>query len=80
MGKIAITTSETTNMAHWIDTSSQQIVANSLVDQRPRHAEFTHDGKELWVSAEIGGTITVFNTEDQAEKAKIGFEIQGIHP
>ena len=54
--------------------------SNSLVDQRPRHAEFTHDGKELWVSAEIGGTITVFNTEDQAEKAKIGFEIQGIHP
>ena len=79
-GKIAITTSETTNMAHWIDTSTQELFANTLVDQRPRHAEFTHDGSELWVSSEIGGTITVFDRETQAEKAKIGFEIKGIHP
>ncbi|MEP2944524.1 MAG: YVTN family beta-propeller repeat protein [Hyphomicrobiales bacterium] len=79
-GKIAITTSETTNMAHWIDTKKQAIIANSLVDQRPRHAEFTHDGSELWVSAEIGGTITIFNTGDQTEKGKISFKVKGVHP
>ena len=79
-GKISITTSETTSMAHWIDTSTQELFANTLVDQRPRHAEFTHDGSELWVSAEIGGTITVFNVADQTEKAKIHFEIKGVHP
>ena len=79
-GKIAITTSETTNMAHWIDTQTHQMFANTLVDARPRHAEFVKDGSELWVSSEIGGTVSVFNTADQSEIAKIKFEISGIHP
>jgi len=79
-GKIVITTSETSNMAHWIDTETNEIFANTLVDQRPRHAEFTKDGSELWVSSEIGGTITVFDVATQEEKAKIGFEIKGVHP
>lgn len=78
-GKIAITTSETTNMAHWIDTSTQKLFANTLVDSRPRHAEFAKDGTEMWVSSEIGGTLTVFDTATQSEKAKISFEVQGVH-
>ena len=57
-GKTLINTSETTNMAHFIDTSSRQIVANVLVDARPRFAEFKHDSSELWVSSEIGGTVS----------------------
>ncbi len=77
-GKWAITTSETTNFVHWINTETFVLEHNSLVDQRPRHAEFTHDGKQLWVSAEIGGTVTVFNVEDQSEVAKISFEIAGM--
>lgn len=79
-GKVAVTTSETTNMAHWIDTETQQIFANTLVDSRPRHAEFVKDGREMWVSSEIGGTITVFDSATQAERAKISFEVDGIHP
>ncbi|WP_424975047.1 YVTN family beta-propeller repeat protein [Dinoroseobacter sp. S124A] len=79
-GKIAITTSETTNMAHWIDTETQELFANTLVDSRPRHAEFIKDGEQLWVSAEIGGTISIFNVADQTEIAKISFEVDGIHP
>ena len=79
-GKIAITTSETTNMAHWIDTETRELFANTLVDSRPRHAEFVKDGTELWVSSEIGGTITVFDVATQAEKAKIEFEVSGVHP
>jgi PQQ-dependent catabolism-associated beta-propeller protein len=78
-GKISVTTSETTNMAHWIDTATHQIIANTLVDQRPRHAEYNKDGSELWVSSEIGGTVTVFNTADQSEKGKITFAIKGVH-
>ncbi|MEM6341034.1 MAG: hypothetical protein AAF729_07780, partial [Pseudomonadota bacterium] len=76
----AITTSETTNMAHWIDTETESLFANTLVDSRPRHAEFIKEGSELWVSAEIGGTISVFDVETQEEKAKIDFEVQGVHP
>ena len=79
-GKTVITTSETTNMAHWIDVESHEIYANTLVDSRPRHAEFVKDGTELWVSSEIGGTISVFATEDQHETGKIRFEIKGVHP
>ena len=67
-------------MAHWIDTDSHELFANTLVDSRPRHAEFIKDDGELWVSAEIGGTISVFETEGQTEIAKIDFEIDGMHP
>ena len=79
-GKIEITPSETTNMAHWIDTETRKLFANTLVDSRPRHAEFLKDGSELWVSAEIGGTISIFDVETQTEKAKIEFDVQGVHP
>jgi PQQ-dependent catabolism-associated beta-propeller protein len=66
-------------MAHWIDTEKKAIFANTLVDSRPRHAEFAREGAELWVSSEIGGTITVFDVATQAEKAKIRFEITGVN-
>ncbi len=79
-GKIVITTSESSNMAHWIDTETYEIIANTLVDQRPRHASFTADGSELWVSSEIGGTVTVFDVGSKDEKAKIAFEIKGVRP
>ena len=78
-GKIVVTTSETTNMAHWIDTATNKIFANTLVDSRPRHAEFTKLTNELWVSAEIGGTVSVFDAATQGEKAKIRFEIPGVN-
>lgn len=53
-------------------------MANTLVDSRPRHAEFTTGG-ELWVSSEIGGTVTVFDVATKAEKAKIRFEMPGVN-
>ena len=65
-------------MHNWIDTQTQKIVANTLVDQRPRDAEFTSDDKELWVSSEIGGTVSVIDTITKQIKQKISFEIPGI--
>ena len=53
-GKILIATSETSNMAHFIDTTSYEIVDNVLVGSRPRFAEFTADGSQLWVTSEVG--------------------------
>ena len=50
-GKTIVNTSETTNMAHFIDAATHEITDNVLVDQRPRVAEFTADGAEVWVSA-----------------------------
>ena len=77
-GKVQVTTSETTNMAHWIDTETHKVFANTLVDPRPRFAVFSPDGTTLWVSSEIGGTVTVFDTATQTETAKIRFAITGI--
>jgi len=69
---------ETTNMAHWIDTSTQTLVDNTLVDQRPRDAEFTQDDKELWVSSEIGGTVSVIDVETKQITQTITFSIPGV--
>src|ERR1700704_1795983 len=77
-GKILVNTSETTNMAHFIDTQTRQIVANVLVDARPRFAEFKPDGSEVWVSSEIGGTVSVIDPLKYAVKKKIAFDIPGL--
>ena len=77
-GKILVNTSETTNMAHFIDTQTRQIVANVLVDSRPRFAEFKHDGSELWVSSEVGGTVSVIDPVKREVSKKIAFDIPGL--
>jgi PQQ-dependent catabolism-associated beta-propeller protein len=77
-GKILVNTSETTNMAHFIDTSTREIVANILVDARPRYAEFKQDGSEVWVSSEIGGTVSIIDPVKREVKKKITFEIRGM--
>jgi PQQ-dependent catabolism-associated beta-propeller protein len=77
-GKILICTSETTNMAHFIDTSTREIVANVLVDSRPRFAEFKHDGSELWVSSEIGGTVSIIDPAKHVVTGKVTFSIPGL--
>jgi PQQ-dependent catabolism-associated beta-propeller protein len=77
-GKVLVNTSETTNMAHFISTDGFKNIDNVLVDNRPRVAEFKSDGSEVWVSAEIGGTVTIIDPADRKIKGKITFEIQGI--
>src|SRR5215467_10597549 len=60
-GMTLVATSETSNMAHFVDTETRRIVANVLVDARPRFAEFKRDASEVWVSSEIGGTVSVID-------------------
>ncbi len=79
-GKIVVNTSETTNMAHFINTETYEIDTNVLVDQRPRFAQFTSDGKLLYVSAEIGGTVSVIDPEAGEIIKKIEFAVRGILP
>jgi len=78
-GSILVNTSETTNMAHFIDTSTLDIVENVLVDQRPRVAMFTPNGNEVWVSAEIGGTVKVIDPNSKEVKNTISFQIPGVN-
>ena len=79
-GKWAVNTSENTNMLHWIDTATNQLVDNTLVDQRPRHVEFTKDSKTLWASAEIGGTVSVVDVDKREILKTLTFKIKGVHP
>lgn len=65
-------------MVHWIDVKKRELAHNSLVDQRPRHAEFDPDGKRLWVSSEIGGTVTVFDVATKSEIKKLSFALPAI--
>jgi len=77
-GNTIVNTSETTNMAHFIDYKQEKIVANVLVDPRPRNARFRHDGKEVWVSSELGGTVSVIDPVKHVITHKISFPIQGL--
>lgn len=77
-GRWVVSTSETTNMAHWIDRAKLEIVDNSLVDPRPRSAQFTPDSQQLWVSSEIAGNVSVFDTNTRQLVKKINFAIPGV--
>ena len=78
-----VNTSETTNMAHFISTEDYEIKHNVLVDQRPRYAQYTDDGTRLFVSSEIGGTLSVMDiaTDGTPELVqKVSFEVPGVLP
>jgi PQQ-dependent catabolism-associated beta-propeller protein len=77
-GKVLVNTSETTNMAHFIDTETKKTFDNVLVDARPRVAMFNNAATQLWVSSEVGGTVTVINPKDRKIIGKVNFEIPGI--
>ena len=81
--KWVVNTSETTNMAHFISTEDYTIKHNILVDQRPRYAQYTSDGTRLFVTSEIGGTVTVMDIDEEGAPTvvgKIGFEVAGVQP
>jgi len=67
-------------MAHFINTETFEIEANVLVDTRPRVAQFTSDGSQVWVSSEIGGTVSIIDEGSKEIIHKIGFEISGMAP
>ena len=77
-GQTIVNTSETTNMAHFLDYDTRKMVAAVLVDARPRVAMFKHDGSEVWVSSELGGTVSVIDPVKHVVTHKISFEVQGL--
>ena len=54
------------------------MIDNVLVDSRPRFAEFSGDGKMLWVSAEVGGTVSVIDVASRKVVKKISFKIPSV--
>ena len=78
-GPVMVNTSETTSMAHFIDTKTHEITANVPVDTRPAFCRFRHDG-EVWVSAEVGGTASVIDTKNYEVTHKITLRFRACAP
>ena len=62
-GRWVAVTAETSNSVSLIDQARNKVVDNLLVDLRPRAAAFSPDGKKLYVTAEIGGTLSVIDAK-----------------
>jgi PQQ-dependent catabolism-associated beta-propeller protein len=77
-GQLIVNTSETTNMAHFFSYKTDKNLANVLVPPRPRWAAFTHDGKQVWVSSELGGTVTVIDPQTFKIIDTIHFQVAGL--
>jgi PQQ-dependent catabolism-associated beta-propeller protein len=76
--KWLISASETTNMVHWINVKTQEIVDNTLVDPRPRFVTFTPDSQQLWVTSEMAGNLMVLDANTKQAIKTINFSIQGV--
>ncbi len=66
-------------MAHWMDTTSYTQIATTVVDQRPRYARFNKDGSLLWVSSEVGGTVSVIDANSHERLKVTQFKIPGVN-
>jgi PQQ-dependent catabolism-associated beta-propeller protein len=65
-------------MAHFIDVATNKVIGNVLVGSRPRRAMFTADGKQVWVSSEVGGTVAVIDPVTRKILHTISFAIPGV--
>jgi YVTN family beta-propeller protein len=63
---------------HVIDTKRLTIKNNIIVGTRPRRLALTPDGKELWVTNEIGGTVSIIDTATHKIIDQIIFEPEGF--
>ena len=70
--------SEATNMVHWINRKTLEVEDNTLVDPRPRGLSFTADSQQLWVTSEMGGTVSVLGVKTRKKIKTINFEITGV--
>jgi len=51
-----------------------------VVGNRPRRMMLTQDLRELWVSNEVGGTISVLDTSTYQVTSELSFAPKGIRP
>ena len=67
-------------MVHVIDPETGKVLKNIAVGKRPRRMVLTPDGSELWVSNELGASVSIISTKDLAVIDTINFEIKGMRP
>ena len=60
-GKLVFVASEAADLVHVIDVEAAEVIADILVDTRPRRFALTPDETELWVSAELAGVVNIID-------------------
>ena len=65
-------------MVHAIETASGKVVKNIAVGKRPRRFAFNADGSELWVSNELGASVSVISVKDLAVTHTVKMEVKGL--
>jgi len=65
------------NSVHVIDTASRKLVKTIAVGQRPRRMALSPDGKELWVSNELGASISIISTAEQKVVHTLTLDLKG---
>jgi len=65
---------------HVVDVETHTVKANVLVGNRPRRFALTADGKEVWVTSELAGNVSVIDTQDHRVIEEINFEPKGFRP
>jgi len=76
--KWVVSASEATNMVHWVNRETLTVEDNTLVDPRPRGLSFSADSQRLWVTSEMGGTVTVLDATSHSKIKTINFNIPGV--
>ncbi|MCB2080158.1 MAG: beta-propeller fold lactonase family protein, partial [Novosphingobium sp.] len=73
-----LVTSEEDNLVSWIDLASREVAAQTETDLRPRHVEFTPNGREVWVAAEVGQKVQVIDLANKHVIETIDFAPPGV--
>ena len=76
-GKTVYVTSEVASLVHVIDVATRKVVKNIPVGKRPRRFLLTGAG-ELWVTNELGASVSVIRTSDHTVQGKIDFKPPGM--
>jgi PQQ-dependent catabolism-associated beta-propeller protein len=93
-GKLVFVTSEVNSLVQVVDVATKKVIKNIAVGKRPRRLMLTTlntkvagaDGKasmgagELWVSNELGASVSVIRLSDYAVTGQIDFKPQGMRP
>jgi PQQ-dependent catabolism-associated beta-propeller protein len=76
-GKTVYVASEAASLVHVIDVATRKVVKNIQVGKRPRRFLLTGAG-ELWVSNELGASVSIIRTSDNTVQGKIDFKPPGM--
>jgi len=79
-GRLVFVASEAANLVHVIDLEANAVIADILVDTRPRRFALTPDGRELWVSAELAGIVDIIDVASLKLVGDIPFLPTGFRP